>query len=89
MFPWTYLEAAPTDIVDGAITGFAWSNVEEFVQTQRYIGEGQNSTHVIMNHPDHLYSAAKECHELVMGGYSDWFLPSLDELILMHENFYT
>jgi hypothetical protein len=33
-----------------------------------------------------LFSAARICSDLVIGGYSDWYLPSRDELSLLFAN---
>lgn len=89
-FPWTYLEAAPIDIVNGGVMLFEWSNVNNtFVGfTGREIGKGQANTQYIIAQPAHIYSAAKQCDDLILGGYSDWFLPSQDELNMMYLNLY-
>ena len=33
-------------------------------------------------------NAANICNDLVLNGYSDWYLPSLRELVLIHDNLY-
>lgn len=33
--------------------------------------------------------AAKNCADLVFGGYNDWYLPSLEELVMVHDNLYS
>jgi hypothetical protein len=49
------------------------------------IGDGQpNTTAIVNNGCASPASAAKVCDNLVLGGFSDWFLPSVDELIQMY-----
>ena len=53
------------------------------------IGTGENNTSIIvswLNNHGETSKAAQLCYALVYGGYSDWFLPSLDELYYMYEN---
>ena len=53
------------------------------------IGTGQRNTTIIvtwLNSHSETGKAAQLCDALVYGGYSDWFLPSKDELNLMYEN---
>jgi uncharacterized protein (TIGR02145 family) len=50
------------------------------------IGSGSYNTDTIVcgcNNPD---IAAKLCSELVLNGYSDWYLPSINELLKLSEN---
>jgi hypothetical protein len=85
---WTYLEAAPSSTEwiskqwgkDGiAVTG-----------TGTAIGTGKNNTALIVaklnEAPAETDRAAQLCDALSYGGYSDWFLPSKDELNEMYVN---
>jgi hypothetical protein len=47
------------------------------------IGTGQTNTMLIVNNCSAQGIAAKICNDLVLNGYSDWFLPSIDELYQM------
>lgn len=49
--------------------------------TNYYIGSGEDNTLAIISQLGHISSAAKICDDLSSGGYSDWFLPSRDELV--------
>jgi len=44
------------------------------------IGTGQANTTRIINGCSDAGTAARICHDLVLNGYSDWFLPSQGEL---------
>jgi hypothetical protein len=50
------------------------------------MGKGAQNTLDIMKECNEFYSAADIVSRLVFGGYSDWFLPSRDELIPIHFN---
>jgi len=44
------------------------------------LGTGQANTTAIVNVQGAGSYAAQLCNDLVLGGYSDWYLPSKDEL---------
>ena len=44
------------------------------------IGSGQANTNAMIQKCSAAQSAARVCDELLLNGYSDWFLPSKDEL---------
>jgi hypothetical protein len=52
--------------------------------TATAIGTGQANTTAIINGCSNLVTAASICQEIVLSGYSDWFLPSKDELNQMY-----
>jgi hypothetical protein len=54
--------------------------------TNTAIFSGQLNTKAIMDQKDHTDSAAKVCDDYNDGTYSDWFLPSKDEILLMYVN---
>ena len=67
--------------------GFLWgcwgTNI---VGTSTLIGTGQANTNLIKNGCSDRPIAASVCDNLVLNGYSDWYLPSLAELQLMGTN---
>ena len=52
--------------------------------TPTAIGAGQANTTLIVNGCSDADIAARLCSNLVLNGYSDWFLPSRDELLELY-----
>jgi len=80
---WCYMEAAPSD--EG--TDF-WGPGDNDVGTENLIGTGEENTIAIV---DTLISgswAGIICADLIINGYDDWFLPSIEELNLMYHRLY-
>jgi len=50
------------------------------------IGTGASNTTSIVSGCSQSGIAARICYDLNLNGYNDWFLPSKDELYLMHQN---
>jgi hypothetical protein len=79
---WQYLEAAPSD----QSTGIQWGCYGTSIPgTQLNVGTGENNTALIVANCAGSH-AAMLCSDLVLGGQSDWFLPSRDETNLMYQN---
>jgi len=56
--------------------------------TSTAFGTGQANTNLILAGCSTRPIAASVCDDLVLNGYSDWYLPSLGELQLMYSNLY-
>jgi hypothetical protein len=86
---WRYLEAAP---VSTEWTRKEWGSYGFFIGgTKTGIGTGQNNTTIIvtwLNSHGETDKAAQLCDALVYSGYTDWFLPSKDELNMIYKNLY-
>ena len=54
--------------------------------TATALGKGSDNTVTVFNSLGAGNYAAKLCYDLVLGGYSDWFLPSKDELNKLYIN---
>jgi len=78
------LIAATTDQSDD----IAWSNITDTLvgTTETAIGTGQANTIAIVGQDGCTSGAAKLCDDLTEGGYTDWFLPSKDELNKLYLN---
>ena len=91
---WRYLEAAPlstewTEKQWGSCGDFYLTGCTLIGGTGKDIGTGQSNTTIIvtwLNSHGEIDCAAQLCDALVYGGYSDWFLPSKDELNLVFAN---
>jgi len=66
-------------------TGAEWGCLSTSIPgTSSAIGMGQANTTAIVTNCSTLGTAAQICDALVLNGYSDWFLPSKDELNQMY-----
>ena len=74
-------------ISDDLSTSYAWGCVGVNISgaTNTGVGSGTANTEAIINTCS-VKSAAKLCDDLVYGTYSDWYLPSMDELRIMYNN---
>ena len=83
---WQYLETATSDQSTGIVWGCDGTSIPG---TQLTVGSGETNTSLIVAGCNEASFAAKLCNDLVLGGQSDWFLPSSDELNLMYKNLHT
>ena len=72
-------------------TGHMWSNVisTEIGTSAQSLWDGLSNSNSIVGQTNHISSAAKLCLDLVSGGQSDWYLPSIQELNILWNNYYT
>jgi hypothetical protein len=80
---WQYLETATSDQGTGVAWGCEGTSIPG---TQLTVGSGEANTSLIVAGCNEASFAAKLCDNLTLGGQTDWFLPSRDELYLMYEN---
>lgn len=64
----------------------AWSSVAIYDVTATALGQGNNNTTTMWLNDISPNNAGGICYDLVYGGYSDWFLPSKDELNKLYLN---
>ena len=93
---WRYLEAAPSDLTvtdsGEVMTTFSFglydpdggTNWVE-IGTSADVGKGQENTTAITSKITSNVAASR-CYSWTYKDYSDWFLPSLNELVLMYNN---
>lgn len=66
--------------------GNKWMGIYSNSVTEWVIGSGNQNTINIVNHSNSATSAAAICYNLVLNGYSDWYLPSRKELEQIYFN---
>jgi hypothetical protein len=76
--------AAPTD----QSTGEVWNNGVNLTTnaTSKLLGQGVKNTDLIIAAQGNGTYAAKICADLSLGGFNDWYLPTLDELGKLYLN---
>lgn len=88
---WRYLEVHPTTLNYNIsyTNGVAWGPSGQFISgTFPDFGKGLENTIIIVNNVTQANCAAKLCYNLVLNGYSDWFLPSSEEMLLMSNSLF-
>jgi len=78
------LIAAPSDQSTGHFW-WAYTNTQVFASGTA-IGTGNANTVTIITAYGFESYAAYLCYDLTLGGYSDWYLPSQDELNVLYQN---
>jgi len=77
---WRYLEAAPAGTEFTAV----WGPITRVAGTETKVGSGKRNTQLIVEVLGENGKAAQLCASLNVNGHNDWFLPSRDELDLIH-----
>jgi hypothetical protein len=83
---WRYMEIYPTTLNYNIAftTGGAWGGYGTFVSgTYSTFGTGPANTAVIVAGVAGANCAAKLCDNAIINGYSDWYLPSSDEMLTL------
>ena len=72
-------------------TGQVWSNVSGTLigATAQSSWDGLSNSNAIVGQAGHTSSAAALCLNSTNGGQSDWYLPSIQELNMLWNNYYT
>ncbi|ESU22339.1 hypothetical protein FEDK69T_23230 [Flavobacterium enshiense DK69] len=81
---WRYLEAAPSRLETTNYSLFRWTNSTcgySFVSgLGNAIGDGYNNSNLILTSCNYTNVGATMCRVTSLNGFTDWFLPSIDEL---------
>jgi hypothetical protein len=72
------------------VTKFVWSNIDntEIGKPSKSTWNGKKNSQAIINQKGHRKSASEICLELIENNFDDWYLPSIDELILLFNSRY-
>ena len=65
---------------------FPWGCQGTYTETSTQLGSGSLNTDEILKFCPQSFTAASEVNDFTNGVYSDWYLPSTNELYLVYEN---
>lgn len=68
-------------------TPLIWGVDADAISGASSTNDGWSNTQTLMALGADNFPAAKFCHDLVIDGYDDWYLPSIDELNILYRNF--
>lgn len=78
---------APTDQASSAVwCPYLEPYASNLIGTSNAFGTGASNTNSIVSRYGSGNYAARICYDLVLGGYSDWYLPSKEEFSLIYPN---
>ena len=70
-------------------TGQYWSNISSTLIGAQSSWDGLSNSNAIVGQAGHTSSASALCLNSTNGGQSDWYLPSIQELNMLWNNYYT
>lgn len=73
-------------ITNGTTQSYQWGCSGTSISTSSSLGFGNSNTNNIISSCSSSSTAARYAYNLSLGGYSDWFLPSYNELLKISEN---
>jgi hypothetical protein len=73
-------------IANGTTQSYQWGCSGTSISTSSSLGFGNSNTNNIISSCSSSSTAARYAYNLSLGGYSDWFLPSYNELLKISEN---
>jgi hypothetical protein len=77
------IEVADTSFI--GLWGCPGTNIDALNTT---IGNGLSNTQTMIQNCSDVNTAANKCNNLTYNGFSDWYLPSIDELKLIYDHAY-
>jgi hypothetical protein len=66
--------------VSSAQSSLAWKNQQTGIIPVSFINGPQNTADLVADGNSTVYPAAHFCNDLVIGGFSDWYMPARNEL---------
>ena len=80
-----YLVVGPVSSAD--VSGKQWKNANtDTTGAASFIDGPQNTADMVGQGSSTVYPAAHFCNDLVIGGYTDWYMPAMNELEVCYYN---
>jgi hypothetical protein len=78
------------DLTTISLSSTTWSNISYTTigLSAQSLWDGLSNSNAIVSQPGHTYSIAALCLNSTNGGQNDWYLPSIQEIQLLWNNFY-